>query len=217
LNSSEELLLTTALEDLSITCSRDQVSAFSIYLSLLKKWSMAYNLTSLNDNRDIIVKHFIDSVSYLKAIPAHARTVLDVGSGAGFPGIPLKIMRPSFNVVLLEPSRKKVSFLMRVVSDLSLEHAQIVRGRIEEYPCSRDDVPGQFDVVTTRALFSTEELIRLASPFCVDNGTIVLSKGPSYREELRDLEGYSIRVEKVNLARFGLDRYLVIAAPCKCR
>lgn len=215
MNSSEEALLSKAFRELLIPYAADQLNAFSDYLSLLKKWSRAYNLTSLSNSKDIIVKHFIDSVVYLKAIPAHSRTLLDVGSGAGFPGIPIKIMRPDVNVVLLEPSRKKTSFLGHVVSSLKLKNIHVVRGRIEDYPCSQNDVPARFDVVVTRALFSTGELIRLSAPLCEETGLIVLSKGPAYTKEIDTTKGCHLRVEKVDLANFGLERYLIIAGPCR--
>jgi 16S rRNA (guanine527-N7)-methyltransferase len=99
-------LLEKGINELGITPSKQQINNFITYLSELKKWNKAYNLTGLKKDEDIIIKHFLDSLLYLKAIPHGEITVADVGSGAGFPGIPIKIIRPEIDMYLVEPSRK---------------------------------------------------------------------------------------------------------------
>ncbi|MEW6215889.1 MAG: 16S rRNA (guanine(527)-N(7))-methyltransferase RsmG, partial [Nitrospirota bacterium] len=99
----------------------EQLSAFMTYLSELKRWNKAYNLTSLSKDEDIIIKHFLDSLLYLKAIPDGEIKIADVGSGAGFPGIPLKIIRPEIEMYLIEPSRKKSAFLRHIIRQVGLK------------------------------------------------------------------------------------------------
>jgi len=213
LNSPEADLLQRTLKALNIPCSDEQMKAFALYLALLKKWSRAYNLTSITQDRDIVIKHFIDSALYLKAIPERADTLLDVGSGAGFPGLPIKILRPSMHVFLLDPSRKKTSFLKHTVNTLSLQDTRVLRCRIEDFPCAFSDIPERFQVIVTRALYSTAELLRLTSPLCDQNGIIILSKGPSYKEEIKELNRDIITVQDVSVDDLALERYLLIAAP----
>ena len=104
-------LLRDGIIELGFTPSKEQINAFMIYLSELKKWNKAYNLTGLEKDEDIIIKHFLDSLLYLKAIPNGEIRIADIGSGAGFPGIPIKILRPEIEMFLIEPSRKKSAFL----------------------------------------------------------------------------------------------------------
>ena len=99
LNSRE--LLKKGLDELSFLCSEEQINAFMTYLSELKKWNRAYNLTALKTDRDIIIKHFLDSILYLKVIPEKTLKIADAGTGAGFPGIPIKIMKPEIEITLI--------------------------------------------------------------------------------------------------------------------
>src|SRR4030066_1857491 len=107
---SEELLK-KGLKEMVIQYSDEQIRSFMTFLSELKKWNRAYNLTGLKTDEDIIIKHFLDSLLYLKALPDGPLKVADIGSGAGFPGIPVKIMRPEIGMYLIEPTGKKTAFL----------------------------------------------------------------------------------------------------------
>ncbi len=191
----------------------EYVPAFSSYLEMLKKWSRAYSLTSIKNDREIVVKHFIDSLSYLKAIPDSAVTMADIGTGAGFPGVPVKIVRPGLKVYLIEPSRKKTSFLRNLIKELALHDIFVLRCRVEEYPCDKGDVPERFDVVTTRALYKIDEFVVKASPLCASNGTMVISKGPSVKQEINTVEAGRCKVVRPDLSRFGIDRYLISIKP----
>ncbi len=213
-NQSDQIhLIGEALEILDIRFRSEHVLAFSLYLEMLKKWSRAYNLTSIKEDREIVVKHFIDSLIYLKVIPDSAVTLADIGTGAGFPGVPVKIVRPDLKVYLIEPSRKKTSFLRKLIKELSLHDIFVLRCRVEEYPCDQGDTPERFGVVTTRALYKIDEFVIKASHLCASNGIMVISKGPAFENELTGLSTSKYEIVKAGLEEFGIDRSLVLLRP----
>jgi len=174
-------LIRDGLEEIGFRYSEKQVDAFITYLSELKKWNRAYNLTALKTDNDIIIKHFLDSLLFAKALPPDARTLADIGSGAGFPGIPIKIMFPDLSVFLIEPTRKKAIFLRHICSMLQLQGIEIIDRRIEEAEGLA------VDVAVTRALFSVREFIEKTKAILNTNGILILSKGPGLEKELAEL------------------------------
>lgn len=174
-------LLSEGLKQLGMAPSVSVVSRLETYMFELKKWNRVYNLTALKSDEDIIIKHFLDSLLYLKIIPGGLCSICDAGSGAGFPGIPIAITTPGFNITLVEPSRKKCAFLRHIKQVLSLKNLEVIESRIE-------DVSGlTFDVVVTRALFSATDLIGKTRHLLKDNGLLVLNKGPKFEDEIRKL------------------------------
>jgi 16S rRNA (guanine527-N7)-methyltransferase len=182
---NNEELFKKGLKELTVKCSEEQISAFMLYLSELKKWNKAYNLTALRKDDDIIVKHFLDSLLYLKAIPEETLKLADAGTGAGFPGIPLKIIRPELDLALIESSRKKAAFLRHILRQLGLDKSTVLEKRLEALG---EKYRNNFDVMVTRATFSAKEFLRMACPYIKRNGLLILSKGPKISEELEDLE-----------------------------
>jgi len=174
------------------------------YLSELKRWNKSYNLTSLKTDEEIIVKHFLDSLLYMNALPDGEMSVLDVGSGAGFPGIPLKVMRPEITMYLLEPSRKKANFLRHIIRTLMLDAIEVVEKRIEELR------PLSIDVAVTRALFGIKEFIGKVSPYVKEGGTLAVSKGPRVKEELKTVREMDCRVLTLPLPTTHIMRFLVL-------
>ncbi|WP_333655425.1 16S rRNA (guanine(527)-N(7))-methyltransferase RsmG [Dissulfurispira sp.] len=199
-----EELLRKGLKELGFTPSASILSQFDKYLYELKKWNRAYNLTALKSDEDIIIKHFLDSLLYLKVIPEGQWSICDIGSGAGFPGIPMAIVRPEFNIVLIEPSRKKSAFLRHIKRTLPLLNAEVMESRIE-------DVKGRlFDVAVTRALFSVMDLIKKAGHILRKNGFFVLNKGPKFEDEISHLPGdVKFEVISVTLPCTPLQRNLI--------
>jgi 16S rRNA (guanine527-N7)-methyltransferase len=191
---------------MSLTCSTEQIHLLMAYLTELKKWNRAYNLTSLNTDEDIIVNHFLDSLLYLKAIPEGHVSIADVGSGAGFPGIPIRMFRSESGMYLLEPSRKKASFLRHIVKLLGLYGVEVIEERVEDIGYLG------VDVALTRALFSIKEFVRKVSHLVRDDGRMVLSKGPMVYEELGEIgeENLFYEVCYMNLPVTGATRYLVM-------
>ena len=176
-------LLVAGLEELGLRYSEQQIEAFITYLDELKKWNRAYNLTALKTDRDIIIKHFLDSLLFAKAMPPEVLTLADIGSGAGFPGIPIKIMLPGLKVFLVEPTQKKAIFLRHICSRLQLKNVEIIDKRIEE-------VKGlQVDVAVTRALYSVRDFIDKTKDILNKKGILILSKGPGLDKELAGLPG----------------------------
>jgi 16S rRNA (guanine527-N7)-methyltransferase len=174
-------LLEKGLRALDLDCDSTQCAMFMDYLHELKRWNSAYNLTSLRSDSEIIEKHFLDSLFYLKAMPSGPLRLADAGAGAGFPGLPIGIMRPDITATLIEPSRKKTSFLRNVIRRLGLGNMTVEQGRIgPENPGSI----GPFDVMLSRAAFSLTEFADKASGLIRAGGLLIISKGPAYRKEL---------------------------------
>ncbi|MDX2253669.1 MAG: 16S rRNA (guanine(527)-N(7))-methyltransferase RsmG [Nitrospira sp.] len=145
-------LLETYSTRIGVPLKPEQLKQFMIYLEELQRWNRSINLTSINSGEEIIIKHFIDSFSCLTIEQIkHGADLLDVGTGAGFPGIPLKIVRQDLNITLIEPVQKKVSFLYFIVGLLRLERVNIFYGTLEQC-IARNSFDHSFDYVTTRAL-----------------------------------------------------------------
>ena len=197
-------LLRAGIEEIGFEYSEKQVDAFITYLEELKKWNRAYNLTGLKTDRDIIIKHFLDSLLFAQALPPEALTLADIGSGAGFPGIPIKIICPDIKVFLIEPTQKKAIFLRHICSKLQLKNAEIMDRRIEE-------VKGlKVDVVVTRALFSVRDFIAKTQDILNKKGILILSKGPGLEKELAGLDQNNISVSDFKLPFENIIRHMVV-------
>ena len=203
METSRDFLKRTLIE-LGINVTGKTIADFMRYLQELKRWNRVHNITAITDDHEIVAKHFLDSLLFLKALPDEAKRVCDVGSGGGFPGLPLAMVRPDLEMTLLEPSRKKAAFLKQMRRLLQLKHVEVIDSRI-------DDLRGrQFDVVLTRATFTISELIQKAGHAVVRDGILILSKGPKYENELSVLDQY-IRYDilQVQSTVAALKRYLV--------
>ena len=207
----ERQILTEGLAALGISPETELLDRFDVYLRELKKWNRTYNITAITEDLEIVVKHFLDSLLYLKALPGGPLSLCDVGTGGGFPGIPIAIVREAISVTLLEPSRKKIAFLRQMKRLLTLRSVEIIDHRAEE-------VEGrQFDVVVTRATFAIADLLKKAGHLVRPGGCFVLNKGPKFEEELLNLPA-SLKVEVMNvsLTKAALARHLIkVAAPEK--
>lgn len=204
--SGPEELLRRGMSELCLKFSHEQVSRFLRYLSDICKWNKAYNLTAVRTEEDIVLKHFLDSLLYMRALPEGPISVIDVGSGAGFPGIPIKIMRPDITLYLLEPSRKKANFLSHVVRTLGLKDTGVIVERVEALRTPA------VDVALTRALFDIRDFWKKASGLVRPGGRLILSKGPKVREELLAVRGQGLELETIDsrLPVAGIIRTIVI-------
>jgi 16S rRNA (guanine527-N7)-methyltransferase len=144
-------------------------------------WNRKINLTAITRPEDIAVKHFIDAIAPVDMIPNAAR-ILDIGSGAGFPGLPLKIMRPDVDVTLIDSSRKKTSFMQHVIRQIGIDHARALQTRIEDFS-GNDSEALAFDVIVSRAFTKAAALVRLAMPFIEKAGVLLIWKGPNIEDE----------------------------------
>jgi len=195
---------------LSLTPSDDRMKCFSGYLSELKKWNKAYNLTGIHKDEDIIIKHFLDSLLYLGPIPQGIVRVADIGSGAGFPGIPIKIIRPEIAMYLIEPSGKKAAFLRHITRQLKIKGIEIIEKRIEEINVLAE-LGAPVDIALTRALFDIKEFVLKAAHIVKPGGVFILSKGPKVKEELKTAGDLEYELLKIPLPQTDIIRYIVVA------
>lgn len=176
-------LFIQALHRFDPAISDQQVQQFLRYRQELIEWNDHFNLTAITDPAEILFKHFLDSLSLLTAFDQPQARVLDIGAGAGFPGIPLKIVRPRWQVALLEATGKKVTFLQHVIETLGLHDIEVAKGRAEELPHGQS-YRASFDLVTARAVASLPVLLEYAAPYCRVGGHIILPKKGDITEEI---------------------------------
>ena len=165
------------LEEFGLT--NEQISNFEKYLELLLEWNEKFNLTAITDKNEVEEKHFIDSIALVKFFDVKNKTLLDVGSGAGFPGIPLAIVEPSLHVTLLESNGKRVSFLKEAVKQLKLTNVDIIQGRVEELGLRE-----KYDIVTARAVKELNILLELCFYLVKVGGYFIAYKSSSVDEEI---------------------------------
>jgi 16S rRNA (guanine527-N7)-methyltransferase len=162
-----------------------EILLFEAYGRELLFWEQKVNLVSLKSPLDLPIRHFADSLSAAECLADRQGSLLDLGAGAGFPGLPLKIAFPSLEVTLLEATRRKVSFLKAVIRTLGLDGVTVVNGRAEQLLAeARGDF--LFDTVISRATFKLPEYLRLGAGFLSPGGLLIAMKGPHVEAELRD-------------------------------
>jgi 16S rRNA (guanine527-N7)-methyltransferase len=177
-------LLISGAEELGCPLTDEQAKQLFLYLDELKKWNRKINLTAITGERDMVIKHLLDSLSYLQGFAAGPELrLLDMGSGAGFPAIPIKIVRPSLSVTLVDSVKKKASFLRHVVRLLQLKATEVMDMRTDELPGSYN---GAFDIVTARAFADMPSALAAGVPLLKIGGMMVLSRGPE--ETIGELE-----------------------------
>ena len=165
----------------NIAISAEQLSQLEEYAALLKEWNEKMNLTAITDDEGIAVKHFIDSISLLKFRELNGR-VIDIGTGAGFPGIPLKIMRPEIDLTLLDSLNKRLIFLDEVCRKLGL-NAELIHGRAEEYSL-KEGYREKYDFAVSRAVANLPALCEYCIPYVKKGGEFISMKGPDGKAEL---------------------------------
>ncbi|HEY6285108.1 MAG TPA: 16S rRNA (guanine(527)-N(7))-methyltransferase RsmG [Ktedonobacteraceae bacterium] len=171
------------LHRLGLELTEKQLDQFLWYRQELLDWNTRINLTAISDPDEVLLKHFLDSLSLLMMYDVPNARLLDIGAGAGFPGLPLKLVRPQWHVVLLEATGKKVRFLQHIIETLQLKDVVAVHGRAEEL-AHKAEYRGSFDVVTARAVASLPALLEYAAPFCRLGGQIIFPKKGDLDEEL---------------------------------
>ena len=187
-------LLISGAEQLGIALTIEQVNSLFIFLAELKKWNQKMNLTAIRDEQDIIIKHVLDSLSYLRGFdPVRSQLLLDIGSGAGFPAIPIKISHPEIEVILVESIKKKASFLRHIIRTLKLAHIEVIDKRIEDLSKTYHE---GIDIITARAFADMKSLVSTGAPFLKPGGLMVLSRGPTEMLGTKDMEGDPVTLEK---------------------
>ena len=181
-------LLRTEAANIGVYLSDAQCETFMLYMRLLAEYNKKMNLTAITDEKNVIIKHFIDSLSAVPLISGRGGEIIDVGSGAGFPGIPIAIALPDAGVTLLDATQKKVDFLHEAVRLLGLKRVTCIRARAEE--AGRFiDMREQYGAAVARAVAPLDILAEYCLPFVIPGGFFYALKGPGAKDEIKQAEG----------------------------
>ncbi len=221
----DENILIDGAQRLGINLNNEQIRKFSRYLELLVQWNQKINLTSLKTTQEIIIKHFLDSISCIKVINKYVNTegisVIDVGAGAGFPGMPIKIICPSIRLSLLEARKKKTIFLKKVTEEINFQKVKILNGRAETFGKGPDHRE-RYDIAISRAVAPLNVLSEYCLPLVRAGGLFIAQKGRSYKKEteksfktIQVLGGELIGVENVRIPFINQERHLLVIKKIK--
>ncbi|NLY85408.1 MAG: 16S rRNA (guanine(527)-N(7))-methyltransferase RsmG [Tissierellia bacterium] len=187
MNSIEALL--KGVGDLNIELSQVQAERFVKYKELLKEWNKKINITAITEDDEIDIKHFLDSLTPVTTrLFENSIKLIDIGTGGGFPGLPLKIYNEGLKVTLLDSLNKRIAFLKEVIEALGLKDIEAIHGRAEEFG-RKEDFREQYDISISRAVASLNTLSEYCIPFVKVGGYFVSMKGPDVEDELREAEG----------------------------
>ena len=178
------------------------------YVALLERWNRVYNLTAVRKAEDIVIRHILDSLSIFPWI--QGPRILDVGSGAGLPGIPLALTYPEWTFYLLDSNGKRTRFLQQAVSELELSNVEVVRARVESYHIDRN-----FNSIVSRAFATLHDMLKCSGHLCADDGRILAMKGNHLENELANLpENFRlVGIYPVKVPGLIAERYLAHLAP----
>ncbi|AEF95557.1 Ribosomal RNA small subunit methyltransferase G [Desulfotomaculum nigrificans CO-1-SRB] len=214
--------LNQGLEEIGLPIETQQISLFNKYLSLIIEGNEKINLTAILEPKEVAIKHFVDSLTCLLAVsfPTGAK-VLDIGSGAGFPGVPLKIYRPDLQITLMDSLNKRILFLQDTINKLGLNNITAIHSRAEDFgqqPANREN----FDVVVSRAVARLVVLSEYCLPCVKIGGYFISQKGPDIDNEIKEaqkaidkLGGQLSEVKKLQLPLIGDPRSLVVIKKIK--
>lgn len=181
-------LMKEASEEAGLELTEVQYEGFIKYMRLLQEWNEKINLTAITEDEEIIKKHFIDCIKAFKSEEIkNAKTIIDVGTGAGFPGLPIAIMNPDCEVTLLDSLNKRINFLNLIVKELNLKNVKTIHARAEDGARNKE-LREKFDVATSRAVANMAVLSEFCLPYVRINGHFVALKGPAVDEELKDAD-----------------------------
>jgi len=179
-------ILNDACSNEGLTFDEDKYSKLIKYKDMLKEWNEKINLTAITDDEDIIKKHFIDSLKIFRFTKLkNCKRIIDIGTGAGFPGIPMKILMPEIEIVLLDSLNKRVNFLNEVINSLNLTGIAALHGRAEDF-ARENNYRESFDAAVSRAVANLSVLSELCLPYVKKDGYFVALKGPAVEEEIID-------------------------------
>lgn len=198
-----ETLLARGLAAMSLELPPSTQTALLDFLRLLDKWNHSYNLTAVRDPQEMVSRHLLDSLSLLPFLKGPR--VLDVGTGAGLPGIPLALVRSDLHFTLLDSNIKKITFVRQAVHELGLKNVEANQARVEKFDQSN------FDTITARAFASLSDLLAQAGTLCAPDGRILAMKGVFPQEELAQVgDNYRIEVKALTVPGSDAQRHLVL-------
>lgn len=167
------------LKEINIDINEKQYNQFTKYFQTLVSWNAKMNLTAITEENDVFIKHFYDSLYPSSIVEFSNQSILDVGSGAGFPSIPLKIIFPDLKVTIIDALNKRITFLKALCEELEID-VELIHGRAEEFKRKNS-----FDIVTARAVANLQVLSELCIPFVKKDGVFLSLKGPRYKDEIK--------------------------------
>lgn len=209
-------LLKKGAASFGLTLTEGQTQKFIQYHEKLITWNEKINLTAITDEREVVIKHFIDSISVLRYLPKDTKTLIDVGTGAGFPGIPLKIIQEDLSVTLLDSLEKRVHFLDEVIVDNQLTCIRAIHGRAEDF--AREKLHREiYDIGIARAVASLSVLCEYILPFVRLGGLLIAMKGSEVQKELEEskkaisiLGGSIKKVDHFLLPYDEMERHIIL-------
>lgn len=206
------------LDKIDIEINNEQSQKFYNYMNLLLEWNEKINLTAITEPNEVILKHFVDSATIIKYIEDNMK-IVDVGTGAGFPGIPLNIINSKANYVLVDSLNKRINFLNEIINNLKLESINTVHSRIEDFG---KDNKESFDIATSRAVASLNILLEYLLPLLKVGGICICMKGSNAKEEIENsnkaleiLGGKIEKVEEIILPDSDIVRNIIIVRKIK--
>ena len=201
--------------ELDINFSVEQLEKFYRYMELLIEWNEKMNLTAIIEPNEIILKHFVDSLTIIKYLK-NAKTLVDVGTGAGFPGIPVAIMMSNLEITLVDSLNKRLIFLEEVIKELKLTNVKLVHSRAEEFGQNKM-YREKFDIATSRAVANLSTLSEYLIPLVKINGNIISMKAAQAEEEIeqaknaiKELGGKINKIEEFNLPQSDIGRTIIL-------
>ena len=197
-------LLIEGLQRMDLALSDQVIDQLMTYLDLVEKWNRVYNLTAIREREEMIKLHFLDSLSILKHV--HVKNILDVGSGAGFPGIVLAITKPELKVTVMDSVNKKTTFMQQVKSELSLMNLDVVNSRVEDYQPTT-----LFEAVTSRAFSNLKNMMSLTQHTLKKEGVWLAMKSKDVKQEVEAFEKNQYTLIPLEVPFINAERYLVIS------
>ena len=209
---SSEQAITKGMRQLGINAPDTAISRLAAYVVLLARWNQTYNLTAVRRPEDMVVRHILDSLAVAPWL--QGPKVLDVGSGAGLPGIPLAIIHPELDFYLLDSNAKRTRFMIQAVAELGLAKVSIVHQRVEDYRPA-----AAFDSVLSRAFASLAEMLASAGRLCAAGGRLLAMKGARPEAELKELPAdYAVvGIHPLRVPGLDAERHLVHLVPLDSR
>jgi 16S rRNA (guanine527-N7)-methyltransferase len=200
---SQQQILADGLAAQGMTLPQETQRKLLGYIALLAKWNKVHNLTAVRDPEEMVKLHLLDSLAVLPHL--RSGNLLDVGSGAGLPGIPIALARPELKVTVLDSSHKKATFLRQAKGELGLDNLDVVRARVEEYQPEQ-----KFDQVISRAFSDIAEFVKLTAHLRSADGVWLAMKGVYPFDELAQLKDLSVEVVPLTVSGLDAQRHLVI-------
>lgn len=193
----------TGLQDLAVALPSTVQQSLLAYLALMRKWNKVHNLTAVREPEDMVTLHLLDSLAVLPHISSNR--LLDVGSGAGLPGIPLALANPALQVTTLDASHKKTAFMRQAKAELGINNLEVVCQRVERY-----QPPQPFNLIVSRAFSDLAEFTRLTSHLLASGGCWLAMKGVVPYEELSQLQGMAHQILPLRIPGLNAQRHLVV-------